>query len=319
MTNTFSIQSIGLHPYVLCLAISILISLAVLLNHLRRAKTSRNTGIIYALAAILMGIAGAKIFYALARFEYLYGVYGVEGLFRFKIGEFAFTGAILGVLTAAWFTARLTRQKTQAVINEVAASGMLLIALARFSEYYTDFGVGPYVYESSLHFFPFAVTNAYDEWYFAVFMLEGFVALAVFILLSIRKFPRNISKGDTALLLFSLTQVLLESFRSETLKWGFVRVQQLSSIVIAIVILAKYSLWLIRNNYPIKRLIMHTCIYLVCVALCVCVEFALDKTEIPRYISYLVMLVSLCVMGFITLAQMNQARVLRMKSTGESM
>ncbi len=317
MQSASGILGTGLSPYILCLVVGILISLAVLQLQLRYAKISGSTGILYALTGIPLGIAGAKLFYALARFGFLHGIYGVEGLFRLRVGEFAFTGAILGVLGAAWLTARLTRQKARAVIDAVAPAGMLLIALARFSEYYTDFGAGAYIYETALHFFPFAVPNVYGEWYAAIFMLEGLVALAGFILLSAKKFPGHISKGDTALLLFALTQVLLESLRSETIKWGFVRVQQLSSVAIAAAILVKYGLRLKQNGYPTKRLLVQAGVYFACIVLCVGVEFALDKTEIPRYISYLAMMAALSAMGLITFAHMNRAGVGQGKCAGE--
>jgi phosphatidylglycerol:prolipoprotein diacylglycerol transferase len=307
----------GIHPYVACLAASALISFCVLFFDVRRNGLSLKTGFCFALTAIPLGIVGAKLFYFFAKFELLYALYGLGGLLRFRIGEFAFTGALLGMLAATAISALLTRRKPQKVMDAVAAASMLFLALARFGEYFVEFGTGPYVYNESFQFFPLAVKNIYDEWYAAVFMLEGLIALILFLLLFLRRFAGAYHKSDVGLLLFVLSQVFCESLRAESLKWGFVRVQQLSCVVLAAVILVKYSIQILKNGGGIGRILPQAGIFLLGIGICVGVEFALDKTNIPQPVSYSAMLLALFAMGAVTLLQMRAAWTSK-KSTVES-
>ena len=293
-------------PYIACLIVSAVIGVGLLLLRYRRNQRDLNMTILFAVLSVPLGIVCAKLFYALARFSYLYGVFGVEGLVRFKVGEFAFTGAILGVLLAAGITARVTQRRFSAVLDMVAPQAMLIAALARFSEYFTQFGVGDYVADTNLQFFPLALPNVYDEWYAAIFMLEGTVALIAYIMLSSKKFPQSIHKGELALLIFALSQVFLESLRTETLKWGFVRVQQLSSVVIACVIFTVNAVSARKHGAPLRGLLINAGVMFLGVAVCVGVEFALDKTDIPRTVSYMAMVLVLVVMGVIIVSQMRR-------------
>ena len=299
-------RGLSIDPYIVCLIVGIALGVGLLLLRVRRNRRDLKTVMLFALLGMFLGLVCAKLFYSLARFSYLYGVFGVEGLLRFKIGEFAFTGAILGVLAAAGITAGVTRQKFAAVLDLVAPEAILIAGLARFSEYFTQFGVGEYVANTNLQFFPFALPNEYEEWYAAIFMLEGLVALIAFLVLSSKKFPQNIHKGEMALILFALSQVFLESLRTETIKWGFVRVQQLSSVIIACAVFAYNAYRLRRLGAPLRGLLIRAGVMVLGIGVCIGVEFALDKTDIPRTVSYMAMVAVLIVMGVMTVRLMQK-------------
>lgn len=317
MASSADSFGLSIHPYLLCLIASAIISLCVLFFDARRQGLRLRTGIFFALSALPLGIIGAKLFYFFAKFGLLYSLHGFGGLLRFKIGEFAFTGAVLGALAAAAISALVTKQKPHKVMDAAVSAGMLFIALARFSEYFVEFGTGPYIYEEALHFFPFAVANMYGEWYAAVFMLEGLTALILFLLLFFRRFSGAWHKGEIGLLLFVLSQVFCESLRAESLKWGFVRVQQLSCVAIALVILLKYGIQIVKNGGGMGKVLWQTGIFLIGIGICVGVEFALDKTNIPKPVSYAAMILALMAMGAVTLVQMRRAAIFK-KTAGAS-
>lgn len=307
MNQTMVIGNVEIPCYYICLFAAFLISVSVMAHDFRKKHLRGNAWMYLSLMGLVLGVVGAKLFFFLAELHLQYPIYGMSGLLRTEPGEFAFTGALLGVLAAAWITARCTREKMQTVLDAAAPAAMLLIALARFSEYFTNINTGAYLDNASFHFFPLAVVNQYGEWYAAVFMLEGMIALVIFRMLKNRRFPKKIHACDAALLLFALSQIFCESLRKDSIRWGFVRVQQISCVAIVLWIAAKNAVKLRNHGTPVWRLLEQTGIFLACIALCIGVEFALDKTDIPSYISYSVMAAALFGMGVDAFGQMKHA------------
>ena len=91
-----------------------------------------------------------------------------------------------------------------------------------------------------MKFFPLAVVNEWEEWYFAVFMLEGIVGLVILALLMTR--GRHLTDGYRArmfLILYSAAQVFLEALRRDNFLRViiFVRVSQVVSAVVLLSVL----------------------------------------------------------------------------------
>ena len=198
-------------------------------------------GLTLLLGAVL-GLAGAKLLYFLFRFTYILktGFFGY--LLSLNQNELSYYGGAAGVCLAVALSARIVRVKPCKALNAFAASGALLAALFRFAEYWLGaLGTGDYL-EQGLPF-PFAVSEVWNpdfpEYYLAVFMLEGLIYLRV-ALFAFRCRKDNLCFIRTVFYL-CLAQIICESMRAQSIRWLFVRYEQLLCYLIAEGILIWYA------------------------------------------------------------------------------
>ena len=150
--------------------------------------------------------------------------------------DYAFGGGVLGFLAALALTATICRKRFSLVADCFTPVGLLGIAGLRMAEALSDFGWGDMVDAAWLQRYPFAIRNMYEEWCAAVFNLEALCALVILLLAGTRLQGRRLATGITW---WAVTQIFCESLRVESIVWGFVRVQQLLSAIILLVILLK--------------------------------------------------------------------------------
>lgn len=259
--------------YALCMAASILISLFVLGVQLRRAGFSRALTALLLPLSVALGYFGARAYYVLA-----YDVVGGYELSRIRFFslypyEYALCGAVLGVLLACMISAAAARQRPARVLDAATLPLLLMLVLARVSEVFSDFGWGQVITGEGLCFFPLAVKDAYGQWHGAVFFLEALCAAAVMIVAMRHPIGSGL-RFATALLGFALTQIVCESLRAETIRWGFVRVQQVQCALFALILLIRHA-----RSAKIKAgvLALRLLAFAVCIGVVALMEFALDK------------------------------------------
>lgn len=263
----------------------------------------------------VFGLFCARAYYVLARFD-LFMEIGWENFFCSADEDLkawgaasgaAFWGAAGGVCLGALLSAKLTGEKVSALLDALAPSAALAIAVSRFGEYGIGEGIGPDVEAEELFFFPLAVVNKWDEWKFAVFMLEGVAALAIFILLMTR--GRRLQEGYRArmfLILYSSAQIILEALRRDNfLRWLFVRVSQVASAVVLLGLLIFGILRWARKDpekrMPKKRIVWCCVLFGLMVLTVIALEFAVDKSpDISMGAAYLMEAVCCVVFGAAT-------------------
>lgn len=262
--------------------------------------------------AIVFGLLGARLFYAAARFD-AFNEFGWSNFFRAAeeelgrwdvIGGAALWGVAGGVALAALVAGKLTGTKTGALLDAFAPGAALAIAVSRFGEYFLGEGIGPELAEeSAFRFFPFAVVNEWEEWNWALFMLEGIAALAIFILM-ITKF-RGLKDGYRArmfVILYSSCQVILEALRRDNfLRWMFVRVSQVTAVAVMLVMIVfavlRWSKKPETRRMPKKQTVLLTVLFFVITGICVALEFAVDKAAwMPLWLAYA--LETVCSVGY---------------------
>ena len=291
----FHLFGLPVTAYALSVVCAAALSLAFFHLRCSRGKLKGDTAGIFGVLALPLGLMGARLFYCTARF-YTYEEIGFENVLRLWDGGYALWGAVGGAALAAVITARLTRQSLARVMDALAAPAALMIALCRFAEYFSGEGYGPDVEIAFFQRFPFAVYDDwYEVWYWAIFMAEGlWAALIMLVLLRCSHRPA----GDVARLFFILYcagQVLFESLRRDSfLHWLFVRVSQLTAvIVLALIMLAALLRWIKaarEKRISGKRLGLSWLLFAACVGGCVAMEFAVDKSpDLPVWAAYLIM------------------------------
>jgi len=249
--------------------------------------------------AFLLGLAGARVFFFLARAGFLLPMYGWGALFALPDDGLAFGGAVTGAVLGVWLVEKAFKTKRFALLDALAAPGAVMVLLARLAEYTVSFGQGAYVESAAYEFFPLAVENEWGEWYYAVFMLEALLAgVALLYALRARRTPAGrVFRLTLALLL--LGQILAESLRAESLKWGFVRVHQLYAVLVLGFLVVSALAGARRRGGRLPALAMRWGLpFLVGVALLIGIEFALDKwEEVANWLLYLAMAGVLLGMG----------------------
>ena len=285
--------------YALCLTAALCAALALLAVQCRRMSLRPGTALTMALWMLPLGLVGARLFYCLARLSFFMEV-GLDSMLRMWNGGYALWGALGGAVLGAVITARQTHQRPARLLDALAAPGALAIALCRLAEYFSGEGIGMYVEDERFCFFPLAVCNQYEEWYWAIFLLEALAALVILGVLLRRTRPA----GDTArlfLILYSASQVLLESMRRDNfLRWLFVRVSQLTAALVMAGLMLYALIQLVRagrlRGAALRSTIASWAVFLACTGITIVLEFAIDKSaDLPVWAAYCLM--ALCCIG----------------------
>lgn len=285
--------------YALCLTAALCAALALLAAQCRRLSLRPGTALTMALWMLPLGLAGARLFYCLARLSFFMEV-GLGSMLKMWNGGFALWGALGGAVLGAVIAARQTHQRPALLLDALAAPGALAIALCRLAEYFSGEGIGMYVEDERFCFFPLAVCNQYEEWYWAIFLLEALVALVILGVLLRRARPA----GDTArlfLILYSASQVLLESMRRDNfLRWLFVRVSQLTAALVMAGLMLYALIHLARagrlHGAALRGTIASWAVFLACTGIIIALEFAIDKSaDLPIWAAYCLM--AFCCVG----------------------
>ncbi len=229
------------------------------------------------LATVLLPLFVAffsHLLYCLVDVEYTIYSYSFGYLFAFwEKGSMLYggmLGAVLGLLV-------IGGKDSLKMLEQYAPSGALMIAVARIGEGFLGQGYAEYwIGESAFRRFPFMVYDPYyEEWGWALFMLEALIALCLFIFLLKKKVTWQ---GDGALLLIGLyasAQIVLESLRrDEYLRWGFVRVEEVASAVLVLIVLLCYCLKAVKGKGISKALCFG--LYAAMTVFCLLLEFAME-------------------------------------------
>ena len=315
LEETLKLHLFGLTmtPYALFIALGVLLGLIVFLIGGYKNRLSALSLCATAALALPLGLLGARAFYMLARWG-LFAEVGFHQFFRADLPEDAeawggvrggaLWGAIGGGALAALIAGRLTRAKVSRLLDVLSPAAALAIALSRFGEFSIGEGIGPDVTVEGLCFFPMAVVNEWEEWRYAVFLLEGIVALIIFMVL-VRPPREGWRDGDRArlfLILYSSCQIVLEALRRDNfLRWLFVRVSQVTAAVVLLgLFVAAVLRWKKRpasERMPKARLTLLAAIFVLLVAITVLLEFAADKSAaLPLWAVY--GMETLCAVGF---------------------
>ena len=256
----------------LCLGFLIALSLGVY-----RAKIYKvhYTTLIYTTICIpLFSFFFSHLGYTLVYLEETLYNHSFGYLFAFWEQGNMFYGSVLGMIIALLFVNKKERANC---IIAYTPSIAFVMAILRISEGFLGQGYGEYLYEPSIWArFPFMVYDPYYEsWAFALFLLEALILIILFVWALIKKKPNTTHDLLFVIGVYSSMQVVIESLRrDEFLRWGFVRVEQLVSVLLVLVVLICYAVSIPKKK-TIQKVICFT-IYSCLVILCILLEFATE-------------------------------------------
>ena len=274
----------------------------------QKKHISWRTWLLTVVLGLVLGILGARLYQGLLHDGWKFAA---NGLFRAEPYAYAISGAILGAVLAGAVSARLTGAQVRSTWEAMVFPWLVMILCARLAEVTSDFGWGTIVNEPWLQRPPIAVLDPlWHEWHFAVFNLEALCALILAVVLIIKRKALTGKLFPTALTWWSMTQIFCESLRVETLKKGFVRIQQVQCALFAAAVLFYFT-----RKAPTKKRVIAWCMFFAEVGLMVLFEFALDKFPWPAYLDYAGMILVLGAMGWTVQSAISTAE----KETSEAM
>ena len=203
------------------------------------------------LIALPLRLMLSRAFAFFAQLQYLLPTEGWMGLLDMRPQGLSYIGAIAGLLLGGYLSELVCKLPRHRLLDPISSGALITLALSRLAEIMVSTGQGSYVENASLHFFPLAVENEWGEWYFAVFMLEVFFALLI--LWETQRVARPAGeRWQRSLFLFFCSQMLCESLRAETIKWGFVRVHQLFCAIGAAALVITWAIKALRRGVPVS-------------------------------------------------------------------
>lgn len=285
--------TLTLYPYGLAVALAAAIGLVMMHCIGKKSGLKQGTVSVFAVLAVPLGTIFAHVLYSLIRFDWLMEK-GFLHIFCLTDGGYVLYGTVLGCLLAALLTAKLCKEHLGSLLDTAAAPAALTIALCRLAEGLVGQGYGRYLADwfdgesgmslfaledtSMLEHFPFAVQDMYEEWCWAVFVLEALFAVVILIALLKTNSHRSGSKAALLMLLYAACQALCEGLREDAvLRWGFVRVNQILSALAVAGVLVWCWLRIPKKQRSAKEIILAWCGTLCGMLLVIAMEFAVEK------------------------------------------
>ena len=285
----------------IALVVCLLFGIGMVIYACKRHHMHPDTADWFCLLALPMGLIGARLFYCVVRLT-LYQEIGMEKMLVFTDGGYAIWGAVGGVVLAAVCTARITKQRAMQVLDALTVPAAMTICLYRLAERLSGQGLGDPIDDEALCFFPLGTYyEPADEWNYSIFLLHAAVLLGIALFLYFRSFHREGDKIKAFFILYCCSQILLESLRrDEYLRWLFVRVSQLTAAIVLTLMMLYAAGKMLQSAQDKKRTLVRSLlprfgILILLVGVCVLMEFAVEKTEWPDWLPYLIMLV--CCVG----------------------
>lgn len=282
MDTSFSLWGLTVYAYGLFAAAAALVTLGGMALAARARRMPAAVAGVFGALAIPLGVVCARALYCAFHLPDFVETYGDPWLMlRFFDGGLSMPGLLMGLVLAAWLTARLTGLRFAAVMDALCVPLGLGVALLRLGEPFTDLGVGKAVQEGWMTqampwLFAQSRMGVAVEYRLNVWAYEAAACAAVFAVVLLFWRRRRGREGDTALLFFMLygaVQTLLESMRDDGhMLVIFLRVGQLAAALMPMIACGVLSARSAGRRFVWVR----WTVLLACAAGIALLEFSLD-------------------------------------------
>ncbi len=290
----------------LCCAIALLTGLLVSGLWMRRKGMGYGTWIRLCLCVTVGCFVTARLFYALADWIMilLEGIFdlntGRDPLagFRFWEGGYSLIGGIVGALLGAMAAERWTGVGKGSLRDALAFGIPAAVIVERLSEQGTGIGLGRYVTSSWL-ISTGLCPELYGDYVHPVYLYEAAAALillTVVLVLSRKERPAG-RLQEIFLLLFGLSQVILESLRADGhMVEHFVHIQQVYAIILAVWTIFRWCLRGKKTPGEGWKTALGWIVIFAAVGVAIWAEFGVDRWG-NQLLAYGVMGLSMLVIG----------------------
>lgn len=294
------------------MALALLVFLAAMYLACRKQGLGYGATIRYAVLALPLCFVLSRLVFLLANISYYCITLENSALMlRFWDGGYSVTGALMGLLLAAFLAEKWLRQPHGKLLDAAAWATLPALAVERLFESTTSMGLGRSISYDFLMFL--GVDDGYGDVVHPVYRYEIVLALvilaAVTVWISLRKKP--LKSGDLCLTILALlgsSQTVMESLRADghMIVFHFVRVQQILFLAAAVIVLGICSFRLAKaGGIKKSQQLLLWLVVVVCIGLGILMEFRVDRGSL-KLLYYAVL--SLCVGVIAALALICRSR-----------
>lgn len=236
MALPYSRTIIGALPWYSVLVVGgIVLAIALAAREEKRLGLPKDTAVDLALAAVPMGIIGARLYYVAMSWS-SFAANPLSVLYVWE-GGLAIYGGVIGGAAGVWLYARRKNVSFAQMVDLIAPGLLLAQALGRWGNYFNMEAYGPEIVNEAFQFFPFGVLipgpKGY-EWHMATFFYESMWNLAGFaVLWGLRK--RQKHSGNMLLwylVIYGSGRFIIEQLRQDSLYIGGLRASQWLSLLL---------------------------------------------------------------------------------------
>lgn len=232
---------IQIYWYSIFIFLGVLFGCIVVLKECKKQKIDQNfmTDLIF--YTIIIGFIGARLYYCLFNLDY-YLKYPLEILQIWKGGLAIHGGIIAGLLFIVYYTKKHKVKLSK--ITDISVQGLILAqAIGRWGNFFNQEAYGQEISRQALenlHLPNFIIEGMYIEgrYYQPTFLYESIWNIIGFVVLLLVKRCKKLKSGQlTAIYMmwYAIGRFIIESFRSDSLMLGTIKVAQFVSIVMLIV------------------------------------------------------------------------------------
>ena len=228
---------IKIYWYSLTMFAAILVATILIVRESKKQKINDNILIDLIFYGIISGILGARIYYVLFNLDY----YLQDPLEIIKIwhGGIAIHGAIIGGLIFLILYSKKKKLNVLKMMDIIAVGLIIAQAIGRWCNFFNQEAYGRIVtisFLKKLYLPNFIIQNMYIDGYYRepTFLYESFFSFVGFLIIILLRKKKNIKVGQLTgiyLIWYGIERLVIETFRSDSLMFGNIKIAQLISII----------------------------------------------------------------------------------------
>ena len=236
--STLTIFGFSIHWYGVLIALGVLGAVLLAWRREERLGLKKETTLDLALICVPVGILCARLYYVLFSWDY-YAAHPAK-ILDLRGGGLAIYGGVIGGVLAGWIYSRVKKVSFGTLADLVAPGLAFGQAVGRWGNFLNQEAYGAAVTNAKMQFFPLSIYIEGSGWHWATFFYESLwcALICIFLLIAERRgFFRR--KGDTFLwylFLYALERCLVEGLRTDSLYIGPLRVSQLLSLTVLLIL-----------------------------------------------------------------------------------
>lgn len=203
---------------------------------------------------IIFGIVGARTYYVL--FNLNYYLANPKEILMIWNGGLAIHGGIISALIFIWLYSKKNNKNFLLTLDILSIGVIIAQAIGRWGNFFNQEAYGRIVTKTflqNLHLPKFIIDGMYISGAYRepTFLYESFASIIGFIVLIILRKNKKLKTGQLAgtyLVWYGIERIIIESFRSDSLMLGPLKMAQIVSIVSIVI-----GIYLITKNLKTKK------------------------------------------------------------------
>ena len=241
--------------YSFFILLAILTAMIVIKLEARKKKIDSDYIMDLIFYGVIIGILGARIYYVLFNLDYYSS--NIKEIFMIWNGGLAIHGGIIAALIFIYLYTKKNNKNLLLTLDIMCVGVIIAQAIGRWGNFFNQEAYGRIVSKTflqSIHLPKFIIDGMYISGAYRepTFLYESIASIIGFIVLLILRKNKKLRTGQLAgtyLIWYGIERVIIESFRSDSLMLGPLKMAQIVSIISIIVGICLIIKNIKTNNY----------------------------------------------------------------------